>query len=249
MIYGLIGYPLSHSFSKEFFTHKFRDENIPNCKYLNFPVQDLKEFPGLINHNQDLQGLNVTIPYKEKIIPFLDELDKDALEVGAVNTIKFSRKNNITLLKGYNTDIYGFRRSLDEILSLRKDPLKSSLILGSGGASRAVAWVFTKMNIPFEIISSRPGIYRNYKDLTVDDIRKVDLIVNTTPLGMYPDVNGCPPLPYQYLTNSHILFDLIYNPSRTLFLKKGYEKGAVICNGLKMLEYQALKSWEIWNKK
>jgi shikimate dehydrogenase len=247
-MYGLIGYPLTHSFSKDFFTRKFSDEKIKDAGYQNFPLKNILDFPALINANQDLQGLNVTIPYKEQIIPYLNEIDPVAAEIGAVNTIRFENKGKTKSLTGYNTDVHGFRRSLEEILPA--DLIISKvLILGTGGASKAVAYSLKQMNIHFDFVSSSSKSSLSYEALNKDIIENCNLIVNTSPLGTFPNVSGCPDIPYKYLNNRHILFDLVYNPSLTLFLQKGREKGATICNGLKMLEYQALKSWDIWNNK
>ncbi|MCB9000048.1 MAG: shikimate dehydrogenase [Bacteroidales bacterium] len=244
-MYGLIGYPLSHSFSRSFFTEKFEKENISQ-EYLNFPLRDIQEFPGLIKNHQELQGLNVTIPYKEKIIPFLDELDTVASEILAVNTIKCIRSHDKIILKGYNTDVYGFRKSLEETIPQGRS-LTRALILGTGGASKAVAYVLKSLGINFDFVSTRSRQAYSYEDLSDKIMDKCQLIVNTTPLGTFPDTDQCPDIPYHLLHPDHILFDLIYNPSLSLFLKKGKERGATISNGLKMLEYQALKSWEIWN--
>jgi shikimate dehydrogenase len=246
-MYGLIGYPLSHSFSKDFFTGKFAEEQIRNTEYNNFPLKEIAEFPELIRSHTDLKGLNVTIPYKEKIISFLDKLDPVATEIGAVNTISFHFEGKKRILTGYNTDAYGFRRSLEEILPAYPKITKA-LILGTGGASKAVAYSLKQMNIPFEFVSSSSKSALDYENLTKEIIAKTGLIVNTTPLGTFPKTSECPPIPYEFVNETHILFDLVYNPSLTLFLKKGQEQGSVVCNGLKMLEYQAIKSWEIWNR-
>jgi len=246
-MYGLIGYPLSHSFSKEFFTKKFAAEQIHNVGYDNFPLQSIKDFPHLIQSNQDLKGLNVTIPYKEKIIPYLDLLDPAAAEIGAVNTIRFEKEGKKTILKGFNTDSYGFQRSLEEILPADLK-IEKALILGTGGASKAVAWVLNQMNIPFDFVSTSSKSALAYHELTSEIIKNCQLIVNTSPLGTFPNILEYPQIPYEYLYGSHVLFDLVYNPAFTMFLKKGQERGATISNGLKMLEYQALKAWEIWNQ-
>ncbi len=245
-MYGLIGYPLSHSFSKEFFTKKFAAEQIQNTEYHNFPLTDINEFPGLIKSLPELQGLNVTIPYKEKIIPYLDLVDPVAAEIGAVNTIRFETDGKKKILKGYNSDTYGFRRSLEEILPVNMK-IEKALILGTGGASKAVAWVLKQMTIPFDFVSASSKSALAYTDLTEEIIGNCQLIVNTSPLGTYPKILECPAIPYDFINESHVLFDLVYNPALTLFLKKGQKQGAKISNGLKMLEYQALKSWEIWN--
>ncbi len=245
-MYGLIGYPLSHSFSKDFFTKKFAAENIQNTVYQNFPISGINQFRTLIDSNPNLKGLNVTIPYKEKIIPFLDSVDPTAAAIGAVNTIKFENTGKGRYLKGYNTDVWGFRRSLEEIKPPRME-ISRAVILGTGGASKAIAWVLKEMNIAFEFVSTSSGTALKYGQLNKKIISDCQLIVNTSPLGTFPDVSQCPDIPYEYLTGSHLLFDLVYNPALTLFLRKGQERGANTSNGLKMLEYQALKSWEIWN--
>jgi shikimate dehydrogenase len=245
-MYGLIGYPLDHSFSKDFFKRKFVDEQNRNDQYHNFPLKDINEFPELIRSRPNLKGLNVTIPYKEKIIPYLDQVDPVAFEIGAVNTIRFIHKGKNRLLKGYNTDAYGFRRSLEEILPYDLK-IAGALILGTGGASKAVAFSLRQMNIPFDFVSSSFKTPLGYASLTKEIMKDHTLIVNTTPLGTFPKVEEFPAIPYETINETHILFDLVYNPAITSFLRKGQEQGATICNGLKMLEYQALKSWEIWN--
>jgi len=245
-IYGLIGYPLSHSFSKDFFTRKFAEEKISNTAYQNFPINDIQEFPGLLASNPGLRGLNVTIPYKEKIIPFLDRIDPVAAEIGAVNAIKFSSDGNNKILTGYNTDAFGFRTSLEEILPPNQK-IENALILGTGGASKAIAYSLKQMNIRFEFVSSSSKSALGYESLTREIIENCGLIVNTSPLGTFPNVHECPAIPYGFMNEKHILFDLVYNPALTIFLQKGLEQGATICNGLKMLEYQALKAWAIWN--
>ncbi len=247
-MYGLIGYPLSHSFSRDFFTKKFEKEQIRDTDYRNFPLSDISEFPKLLESEPKLCGLNVTIPYKEKILPFLDKLDPVAAEIGAVNTIKFDSSNGKRILTGYNTDSYGFKRSLEELLSPERK-IKSAIILGTGGASKAVAYTLKQLSISFEFVSSSDKSKFSYQDINRKVLNETELIINTSPLGMHPNVSECPSIPYDCLTNQHILFDLIYNPALTLFLQKGKEQGATISNGLKMLEYQALKAWEIWNSR
>jgi shikimate dehydrogenase len=246
-MYGLIGYPLTHSFSKDFFTRKFSSEKIKNAGYENFPLKNILDFPALIDANPDLLGLNVTIPYKEQIIPYLNQMDPVAEEIGAVNTIRFEHEGIKRILKGFNTDAYGFRCSLEDIMQPCQTITKA-LILGTGGASKAVAFSLKQMNIEFAFVSSSSKSALSYEELDMDIIENCDLIINTSPLGTFPNVSECPAIPYKYLNDTHILFDLVYNPSLTLFLQKGKEQGATACNGLKMLEYQALKSWEIWNK-
>ncbi len=245
-MYGLIGYPLSHSFSKDFFTKKFSNENITGESYHNFPIKSILEFPELIESQPLLKGLNVTIPYKEKILPFLNYIDPDAAEVGAVNTIRFSFDGKKRILSGYNTDTYGFARSLAEILD-HGVKVNKALILGTGGASKAVAWSLQKMNIRFEFVSTSSQSAISYIALDRKIIENYELIINTTPLGTFPDIMNCPAIPYDFISEKHILFDLVYNPPLSMFLKKGQERGAIISNGFKMLEYQAVKSWEIWN--
>ncbi len=245
--FGLIGFSLQHSFSKQFFSDKFKLENSTDCVYENFELKSIDEFPILLEANPNLAGLNVTLPYKQSIIKFLDALDDEARDIGAVNVIKSEKtvdgKNKLT---GYNSDHYGFAKSLKEILP--KGNI-SALILGVGGGSKAVAYALKKMNINFKIVSRRPNEGQLSFDKISDEIINTHhLIINTTPLGMFPNVQTYPPLPYQQLTAKHILFDLAYNPDETVFLKKGKEKGAITLNGLKMLHYQAEKSWEIWNK-
>ena len=240
--FGLIGFPLEHSFSGKYFTEKFHRENLADCSYDNFPIENISELPSIIELNPDLVGLNVTIPYKEQVIPFLNELDSTAKEVGAVNTIKISDGKTI----GFNTDIYGFMQSL---LPLLKTLHSHALVLGTGGSSKAVAFGLKKMGIDFRFVSRNPEIQNelNYADLDKDLIRLHKIIINCTPVGMFPNIDECLPLPFEYLTPSHLLFDLIYNPEETLFLQKGKAQGAKTKNGIEMLQLQAEKSWEIWN--
>ncbi len=240
--FGLIGYPLTHSFSKEFFIKKFEKEGL-DCVYENFEVSDINSFPLLIQQNPDLCGLNVTIPYKEQIIPFLDELDNDAREIGAVNTIRFHQNKLI----GYNTDVHGFTESIKPLLAPHH---KKALILGTGGAAKAVEWSLHKLGITCLSVSRNPQDDQQvaYADLKQPLFPEYKVIINTTPLGMNPNNKNHPPIPYFLISPQHIMYDLVYNPSLTTFLKKGKEKGATIKNGLDMLQIQALKSWEIWNE-
>lgn len=243
---GLIGYPLSHSFSKEYFTQKFVKEHISDCLYNNYPIEDIGMLSDLINSEPELVGLNVTIPYKRAVIRFLNEIDRDAEEIGAVNTIFIQRTGNTSKLKGYNTDVFGFERPLLKVLN----PIhKTALILGTGGASRAVAWILEKHKIDYKYVSRNPANsdILSYKDLDKNNIGDFKIIINTSPVGMYPDVESSPDLPYDGLTNEHILYDLIYNPEQTKFLRLGAQKKAITINGLPMLYLQAEKSWEIWN--
>ena len=247
MKYGLIGYPLSHSFSQRYFSEKFIKEGYEGCSYMNFPLFDISALQSLLEQEKDLRGFNVTIPYKEKIIPFIDEMDSVAVKAGAVNTVRVIRNGGDVYLKGYNTDVYGFSRSLEEwFISLHADLPEKALILGSGGASKAVACALQDMNITTTTVSRKTG--KTYEQLNAADIAAHPLIINTTPLGMLPNVSECPDIPYQYLTENHYLYDLVYNPPQTLFMRKGLNSGASVCNGERMLQLQADKAWEIWSE-
>lgn len=240
--YGLIGYPLEHSFSGKYFAEKFEKENIQNCEYQLFPIENIQEFVNL--KKQNIAGLNVTIPYKEQVIPYLDELDEHANAIGAVNVIQI--KNGKT--KGYNSDYYGFKDSLLDFLP--KDFNSKALVLGTGGASKAIKQVLVDLSISFNIVSRKDGFDFTYEELNskpaiLDDFH---LIINTTPLGTYPNVEEKPDIPYRALNNNHYLYDLVYNPSETAFMKAGQNQGAKTTNGLEMLIGQAEKSWEIWNR-
>ena len=242
--FGLLGKDISYSFSQQYFSTKFESLQLENYEYKNFDIATIESFADLVSKTDELAGMNVTIPYKEVILPYLDEIDEEALKIGAVNTIKILENGK---LKGYNTDVYGFEESL---LPLLKKHHKKALILGTGGASKAVKYVLEKNNIGFLFVSRFP---ENENEISYENVSKSILdehtvLVNCTPLGTYPEVEAYPNLPYIYLNDKHLLFDLIYNPSRTVFLKKGMEKGAIVANGLKMLELQAEKSWEIWNQ-
>jgi len=238
--YGLIGYNIGYSFSKTFFNFKFEKEN-RNDSYENFDIPVLSKISEILENNPDLKGLNVTIPYKKSIIQLLDKVDKEALQIGAVNTIKINKDGS---LKGYNTDHYGFSKALIEFFPLKE---KKALVLGTGGASKAVKYVLQIMN--FEVTQvSRTKTENNitYTDLNRDIIKQNYLIVNCTPLGTFPKIEECPDIPYEYLTKDHLAFDLTYNPRETKFMKLSKERGARKSNGLKMLEYQAKKAWSIW---
>ena len=246
-IFGLIGTPLSHSFSKKYFTEKFLSENIFDASYENFQIDSLNKLTEIINQYPTLSGLNVTIPYKKEIIKLLDYIDPEAKEIGAVNTIKIIRGEEKINLYGYNTDSFGFKKSLDY---LPKNYSKGALILGTGGASAAVAFVLKKLNIPYYKISRNPNKEKNiilYKDISSDLIQSYPFIINTSPVGMFPDMNDCPDIPYSLINATTIAYDLIYNPEETLFLKKCREQGAFTFNGLAMLKLQADKAWEIWS--
>ncbi|WP_232735158.1 shikimate dehydrogenase family protein [Olleya sp. Bg11-27] len=243
--YGLLGKDISYSFSQNYFTLKFKDEAINDATYQNFDIQNIEEFKTSILKTEGLSGVNVTIPYKESIIPFLDRLDKKAEQIGAVNTIKFTKKGH---LKGYNTDIYGFKKTIKPHL---KKHHKKALILGTGGASKAIAFVLKALKIDFHFVSrqdSEKASY-TYNTLTEDIINDHQIIINCSPVGTFPDVDDAPNIPYDGISSQHILFDLIYNPSQTVFLKEGKNRGATTINGYDMLVFQAEKSWKIWNKR
>ncbi len=245
--YGLIGFPLGHSFSKAYFEQKFLNENI-QAEFLNFELEKVDEFPNLLAKTPNLKGLSITIPHKETIIPLLDEVEGAAKEIGAVNSVKICREKDTLKTIGYNTDYYGFGKSLDEFLG--KKVQTKALILGTGGAAKAVAYALKLRNIPHKFISRNKAKGNDtYQDLDKEIIHSHHLIINTTPLGTFPNSETFPKIPYEYLTNSHFLFDLVYNPEKTTFLKKGKEQGAKIQNGLPMLYYQAERSWELWDKR
>jgi shikimate dehydrogenase len=240
--YGLIGNNISYSFSKTFFSIKFEKEK-RNDTYHNFDIDSIEMFDSIISSTPELKGLNVTIPYKEAIIPKLDRIHKEAAAIGAVNTIKITKTGKLI---GYNTDHYGFAKSLADYLPIKE---KTALILGTGGASKAIAFVLDIMGFNYIFVSrTKAENTIRYETLNQKLIGQNYLIVNTTPLGTFPDVREYPNIPYQYLTKDHLLFDLIYNPHETEFLKRGFAKGARVVNGLKMLEYQANKAWAIWKK-
>lgn len=239
--FGLIGKNIDYSFSKKFFTEKFEKEQLPHS-YENFDINAIELFPELISKNPTLKGVNVTIPYKEEILPFLDDLDEDAKQIGAVNTIKFTKNKLI----GYNTDHFGFQKALEKFLPLHN---KKALILGTGGASKAVAFALNTLGFEYQFVSRKENTDTlKYDSLSKESIENHFLIINCTPLGTFPNIADCPPIPYQYITKHHLLFDLIYNPAETEFLKRGKNNGALIVNGLDMLRLQAEKAWEIWNR-
>lgn len=245
-IYGLIGYPLGHSFSKDFFNKKFEAESI-NAVYVNFEIPHISDFGGIIANNHNLYGLNVTIPYKEQVIAYLDSLDDAAREIGAVNVIRFMRnaKCEVIGLRGYNSDYIGF---CDSIKGLLQPHHKKALVLGTGGASKAVAYGLRSLGIEPTLVSRTAAHGRiTYADLTPEVMSEHTVIVNTTPLGMYPRINECPDIPYDLLTPKHLCYDLLYNPDTTLFMEKSAAHGAVTKNGLEMLLMQAFAAWNIWN--
>ena len=244
-LYGLIGFPLGHSFSQDYFNQKFDAENI-DARYINFEIPEISDLKNVLARNHNLNGLNVTIPYKQLVIPLLDEMDPEAAEIGAVNVIKFVRRNGRTILKGYNSDIIGFRDSIAPMLT---EHHSHALVLGTGGASRAVSYALRSLGITPQLVSRRPapGVI-TYADINPDIIDSHKIIVNTTPLGMYPHVDECPDIPYNLLTTRHLCYDLLYNPDVTLFMKKSADAGAEVKNGLEMLLLQAFAAWHIWQK-
>ena len=250
-LYGLIGYPLSHSFSQRYFTEKFAKEGWKGYSYRMFPIGNMGELHELLLQHHDIHGFNVTIPYKEQIIPYLNEMDNIAEKTGAVNTVKVTRNGNEIHLKGYNTDVYGFSRSLQEwFTALGTELPRQALVLGTGGASKAVVFALRCLDIITHLVSRREGkhIYKTYQQLNASDINDNHLIINTTPSGMFPNIGECPAIPYPYLTEKHYLFDLIYNPEETLFMRKSREMGAQVHNGERMLHLQADEAWSIWRK-
>jgi shikimate dehydrogenase len=240
--YGLIGYPLGHSFSQQFFTEKFRALGLHDHEYLNFPIEEISQLPDLIKDIPRLRGFNVTIPHKQRIMPLLDRIDDQAAAIGAVNCVSLLDGK----LTGYNTDADGFKLSIKPFL---ENHYERALILGTGGSSRAVAYVLKQWGIPFHFVSreKRNGAI-SYADINPDSIQHFKLIINTTPLGMFPNVDASPPLPYEALGSSHFLYDLVYNPEETKFLQLGKLAGARTMNGMAMLRLQAEKSWEIWKQ-
>lgn len=247
-VYGLIGYPLGHSFSRGYFNDKFAAEGI-DAEYCNFEIPAIVDIKDVFDGHPDLAGLNVTIPYKEQVIPYLDRLDADAAAIGAVNVIKIVRQeptgDDGFELVGYNSDVVGFRDSISPLLTPGRN---KALILGTGGASKAVSHGLRQLGVEPVYVSrtSRNGVL-SYADLTPEIMAEYKVIVNTTPLGMYPKVDDCPDIPYECLTSEHLLYDLIYNPDVTAFMKKGAAHGAEVKNGLEMLLLQAFESWRIWS--
>ena len=242
--YGLIGYPLGHSFSISYHNQRFADEGI-DAKYLNFEIPSIDELPEVLSLHPELKGLNVTIPYKEKVMRFLDYVSPEARAIGAVNVIRVEHQGKKTILKGYNSDVIGFTQSIESML---EDYHKKALILGTGGASKAVNYGLHSLGLETVFVSryERPDTIQ-YNQITPDVVQEYNVIVNCTPLGMFPKTDECPPLPYEALTERNILYDLIYNPDETLFMRKGAEHGAEVKNGLEMLLLQAFASWEMWN--
>lgn len=242
---GLIGYPLSHSFSKKYFAKKFVAENIPGYDYELFPLEKIDALAALIEDQANLLGLNITIPYKQDVLSYLDEISEEAEKIGAVNTIKFNKGR----LKGFNTDVYGFEISLKKLLASNTGAYRemNALVLGTGGASKAVKYVLDKLEISYQLVSRSAGKGRIvYKDINKEVLTKHQIIINTTPLGTFPNIDAAPDLPYEYLSDQHFLYDLVYNPEVTKFLQHGLNNSSKIMNGLEMLVLQAEKAWEIW---
>ncbi len=245
-LYGLIGYPLGHSFSQNYFNQKFDAEGI-SARYVNFEIPDIADFKEVVASHPDLAGLNVTIPYKEQVIPYLDAIDEDAAKIGAVNVIKFIRERGKLTFKGYNSDIIGFSDSISPLLTPSRN---RALVLGTGGAAKAVAQGLRNLGVEPVYVSrtARPGIL-TYADLTPEIMAAYKIIVNTTPLGMYPHVDEAPDIPYHLLTPEHLCYDLLYNPDVTMFMNRAARYGATVKNGLEMLLLQAFAAWNIWNDK
>lgn len=245
MTYGLIGYPLGHSFSKGYFTDFFQQEGI-DAEYKNFEIPQIDDLRQVLAEEPHLQGFNVTIPYKQQVFAYLDEIDAAAQAIGAVNVVKVQRHGERTLLKGYNTDVIGFSDSIRPLLQAHHT---HALILGTGGASKAVDYALRQLGLNTRFVSRtrREGVF-SYDDLTPEILAQYTVIVNTTPLGMYPKVDECPPLHYAALSSRHLLFDAVYNPTKTRFLEQGEQVGATICNGIQMLIGQAKAAWRIWKE-
>lgn len=245
--FGLIGYPLSHSFSKKFFTEKFIAEEIKNAAYELYPIEHIDLFSALVSDDPELCGMNVTIPYKVKVLPFLDEMDEASTQIGAVNCISIEwAENGKRYLKGYNTDAYGFEESLKPMIG---EAHRRALVFGDGGAAKAIKYVLGKLGIDFLVVTRKPSETSIlYSDVDEAMLSEYTVLINTTPLGMSPNYDTQPEIPYQFLTEQHVAYDLVYNPEETLFLKEVRLHGGKTKNGLEMLYLQAIRSWEIWNK-
>ncbi len=244
-VFGLVGRHLSHSFSRNFFNEKFANENIP-AEYRNFEIENIEDFPLIIEETPELCGLNVTIPYKESIIPFLDEMDEAARTIGAVNVVKCIRKKGKVILKGFNSDVIGFTNSIRPYI---KGIHRKALVLGTGGASKAVCYGLLSLGVKPQLVSRTPK--ENvlcYEDLTPEIIQGHKIIVNATPLGMFPQTDTCAQIPYEYITPEHLTYAVVYNPETTLFMEKCAAQGATTKNGIEMLLLQAYAAWDIWNK-
>lgn len=242
-IYGLIGHPLGHSFSQSFFNEKFAKEGI-DAEYKNFDLEDISNIKDILN-NPQIYGLNVTIPYKQQVFPFLSQIGTVAKEIGAVNVIRFKKTNNGLETIGYNTDMIGFYKSISPLLN---ENHKHALILGTGGASKAVKYALDKLGIDYKFVSrTKSNDVYTYEELNEQILKDYTVIVNTTPLGMHPNIDNCPNIPYEFISPNHVCFDLVYNPLETKFLRLAKEQGAYIKNGLEMLHIQAIEAWKIWN--
>jgi len=243
--FGIIGYPLGHSFSKKYYLEKFEKEGIRDAHYDMYPIADIRDFAALYGNDDKFHGFNVTLPHKQTVIPFLDELSDEARDIGAVNCIQIRRKEGgKPYLKGFNTDALGFERSIFSLLK----PNPKALVLGNGGAAKAVFYALKKLGVPFTVVSrSAQNGDQTYADLTETTVREHSVIINCSPLGTFPDVANAPNIPYGGIGANHLLYDLVYNPEETVFLRKGKERGAAVKNGLEMLVLQAEKNWEIWN--
>jgi shikimate dehydrogenase len=243
--FGLIGFPLAQSFSQKYFTQKFKDENI-DARYLNFEMEDINELPELLEHHAYIAGFSITIPHKEKIFKFLNELDASARDIEACNAVKVTWKNKTPILKGYNTDVIGFSESIQPLL---KEHHKKALILGTGGAAKAIAYGLKKLGLEYKYVSrNKKADSLTYSELNQTNLNEYHVLVNCTPLGMYPNIEQCPDVPYELLSDKHLLYDLTYNPETTQFMKNGLEQGASVKNGLEMLHLQAEAAWKIWNE-
>ena len=245
--FGLIGHRLGYSFSKKFFSEKFVAENLPDHEYVNFELDSIEEFSGIFEQGKEICGLNCTIPYKQQIMQFLDEIDSEAAQIGAVNTVKITWSDGKRKLKGFNTDCYGFEHSLKPMLEAKHS---KALILGTGGASKAIKYVLEKLGIEYLSASIEEPLFEKeirYSQITDSLLKEYLIIIHATPIGTFPNVDNCPDIPYESITSNYVLFDLVYNPEETLFLKKGKNQGAKTKNGLEMLHLQAIRAWEIWN--
>ena len=245
--YGLIGFPLSHSFSISYFNEKFENEHI-NAQYINFEIPSIDGLTEILDRNPELRGLNVTIPYKEQVMKYLDAISPEAEAIGAVNVIRVTHKGDKVYLKGFNSDVIGFTRSIEPLLEPAQ---KKALILGTGGASKAIHYGLKSLNMQTIFVSrTRHGNgFITYEEVTPELVKEYNVIINCTPVGMYPHDDECPKLPYDAMDTHTLLYDLIYNPDETLFLKRGREQGATVKNGLEMLLLQAFASWDFWNRK
>jgi len=245
-LFGLIGNPLTHSYSEKYFIEKFKKENISDCEYRLFPIKSIAQLPDLLKNNPDLLGLNVTTPFKKEVLNYIDEPDIIVKGIESANTIKIEKKQGKFFLKAYNTDIYGFYHSFQPLL---KTYHKKALLLGTGGGASAVEFILQLLKIEYLIVSRTPTKKQiSYDEIDKSIIQNHQLIINATPVGTFPNINQSPEIPYQFLTSEHFLFDLVYNPSETEFLKQGKKQGAKIQNGMQMLKLQADKAWELWNK-